>query len=206
MPEIQLNKDDFLHAVDPFLLFNQWFDAAQASEVNDPNAFSLATVDEFGMPNARMVLLKGHDLRGFVFYTNFESTKGLEILRSLKAAMCFHWKTQLRQVRIRGEVEIVSNEEADIYYYSRARESRIGAWASHQSRPLENREILEQNVFALTQNFADQELKRPPHWSGFRIIPCEIEFWQDGTFRLHDRLKFTRASPQHEWNSARLYP
>jgi pyridoxamine 5'-phosphate oxidase len=154
----------------------------------------------------RMVLLKGLDERGFVFYTNFEGAKGREILASMKAAMCFHWKSLRRQVRVRGPVEIVADAEADAYYQSRPRGSRIGAWASQQSRPLESRFALETAVAKATAKYAVGDIPRPPHWSGFRIIPSEIEFWKDGAFRLHDRVKFTRSNASEEWATARLYP
>ena len=167
---------------------------------------ALATADADGLPNVRMVLLKGFDTRGFVFYTNFESQKGREILGSMKAAMCFHWKTLRRQVRIRGPVEIVSDEEADEYYKTRARGSRIGAWASKQSRPLESRFALEKAVAEYTARYAIGEIPRPKHWSGFRIRPTSIEFWKDGAFRLHDRIEFRRADPDGGWDKVRMYP
>ena len=151
-----------------------------------------------------MVLLKGFDERGFVFYTNFESAKGIEILGSMKAAMCFHWKSLRRQVRVRGAVEIVSDEEADAYFASRPRGSRIGAWASKQSRPLESRFALEKAVAEYTARHAIGEIPRPAYWSGFRILPEQIEFWHDRPFRLHDRLKFTRIDGG--WATERLYP
>jgi pyridoxamine-phosphate oxidase len=196
--------NDFTESTEPFELFRQWLADASQSEPNDPNAFALSTVDSDGMPNVRMVLLKGYDTSGFVFYTNFESTKGREILGSMKAAMCFHWKSLRRQVRIRGTVETVSNEEADEYYASRPRGSRIGAWASKQSRPLENRFALEKAVAEYTAKYAIGDIPRPPYWSGFRIVPVSIEFWHDRPFRLHDRVIFTRA--EGGWNKTRLYP
>jgi pyridoxamine 5'-phosphate oxidase len=156
------------------------------------------------MPNVRMVLLKGFDERGFVFYTNFESAKGREILASMKAAMCFHWKSLRRQVRIRGPVEIVSDAEADDYYATRPRGSRIGAWASKQSRPLESRFALEKAVAEYTAKYAIGNIPRPKHWSGFRIVPSSIEFWHDRPFRLHDRVMFTRDG--EGWAKSRLYP
>jgi pyridoxamine 5'-phosphate oxidase len=157
-----------------------------------------------GMPNVRMVLLKGFDERGFVFYTNFESQKGHEILGSMKAAMCFHWKSLRRQVRVRGPVEQVSDAEADEYYASRPRGSRIGAWASKQSRPLEGRYALEKAVAEYTAKHAVGDIPRPEHWSGFRILPQSIEFWHDRPFRLHDRVVFTRT--RDDWDKTRLYP
>ena len=197
---------DFTQEKDPFGLFELWLEDATASEINDPNGVALATVDPSGLPNVRMVLLKGLDERGFVFYTNFEGAKGREILASMKAAMCFHWKSLRRQVRVRGPVEIVADAEADAYYQSRPRGSRIGAWASAQSRPLESRAVLEKSVADLTAEYADGYIPRPAHWSGFRIIPTEIEFWKDGEFRLHDRVKFTRENASMSWNTTRLYP
>ena len=197
---------DFTQEKDPFSLFSAWLEEATASEINDPNGVALASVDHDGLPNVRMVLLKGLDERGFVFYTNFESAKGREILGSMKAAMVFHWKSLRRQVRVRGPVEVVSDAEADAYYQTRPRGSRIGAWASAQSRPLESRFALETAVAKVTAKHAVGEIPRPDHWSGFRIIPTEIEFWKDGAFRLHDRVKFTRDNSHDEWETARLYP
>ena len=189
---------------DPFNLFGEWLKEAEASEPNDPNAMALATVDEEGLPNVRMVLLKGYDERGFVFYTNFQSQKGQEILGTMKAALVFHWKSLRRQVRVRGIVEEVSKAEADDYFASRPRDSRIGAWASQQSRPLESRFALEKAVASYAAKFAIGAVPRPPHWSGFRIAPLQIEFWRDGAFRLHDRLRFDRSAAG--WTRERLYP
>ncbi|CAN0653576.1 Pyridoxine/pyridoxamine 5'-phosphate oxidase [Nitratireductor aquimarinus] len=200
-----LKSGDFTERSEPFRLFAEWLEDATKSEPNDPNALALATVDPDGMPNVRMVLLKGFDERGFVFYTNFESAKGGEILSAEKAAMCFHWKSLRRQVRIRGPVEQVSDAEADEYYASRPRGSRIGAWASKQSRPLESRFALEKAVAEYTAKFAVGEIPRPAHWSGFRIVPSQIEFWHDRPFRLHDRVVFTRDD-QGDWQTKRLYP
>ena len=199
-----LTTGDFTEAAEPYRLFAQWLEDATASEPNDPNALALATVDTDGLPDVRMVLLKGFDERGFVFYTNFESAKGREILSSMKAAMCFHWKTLRRQVRIRGPVEQVSDAEADEYYASRPRGSRIGAWASKQSRPLESRFALEKAVAEFTARHAIGDIPRPPHWSGFRIVPQSIEFWHDRPFRLHDRMVFNRTGD--DWDKTRLYP
>lgn len=206
MPEEVLTTRDIADAKDPFLTFEEWLKEAEAGEINDPNAGALASVDADGLPNVRMVLLKGLDERGFVFYTNFESQKGEEILQQKKAAMCFHWKSLRRQVRIRGAIEIVSDAEADEYYQSRARGSRIGAWASKQSRPLESRFALEKEVAKYTAKFAIGEVPRPPHWSGIRIMPTYIEFWKDGAFRLHDRIIFRRESTQENWSKTRFYP
>ena len=204
MNEIGLTTGDFTTADEPFTLFGDWLEEATKSEINDPNAMSLATVDPDGLPDVRMVLLKDFDGRGFVFYTNFESRKGGEILATRKAALGFHWKSLRRQVRVRGEVEIVSNEEADAYFQSRARGSRIGAWASKQSRPLESRFALEKAVAEYTARFNIGEIPRPDYWSGFRVVPRSIEFWKDGAFRLHDRVEFRREGDG--WTRTRLYP
>ena len=205
MAETQLTSGDFTQAEEPFRLFGNWLEDATKSELNDPNGVALATVDQDGMPDVRMVLLKGFDEGGFVFYTNFESAKGREILGSMKAAMCFHWKSLRRQVRIRGHVEVVSDAEADAYFASRPRGSRIGAWASKQSRPLESRFALEKAVAEYTARYAVGEIPRPKHWSGFRIVPVSIEFWHDRPFRLHDRMTFTRRA-DGGWDKERLYP
>ncbi|KQT88064.1 pyridoxamine 5'-phosphate oxidase [Aurantimonas sp. Leaf443] len=191
---------------DPFALFATWLGEAEKTEPNDPGAVALATVDEAGLPDVRMVLLKGVDPRGFVFYTNFESAKGAQILSSRKAAMCFHWKSLRRQVRLRGPVEVVSKEEADAYFVSRPRGSRLGAWASHQSRPLDARATLEARVAEFEAKFPDEAIPRPAHWSGFRIVPSSIEFWHDGQYRLHDRIVFERRHRDGDWTVTRLYP
>ena len=195
---------DFDEVAEPFRLFAEWLGEAEASEPNDPNAMALATVDGDGMPNVRMVLLKGLDGGGFVFFTNYESAKGRELLASRKAALCFHWKSLRRQIRVRGPVEEVSKAEADAYFATRARGSRIGAWASQQSRPLESRFALEKAVASYAAKFAIGEIPRPDYWSGFRLIPVEIEFWRDREFRLHDRVQFRRAGDG--WAKTRLYP
>jgi pyridoxamine 5'-phosphate oxidase len=200
-----LTSGDFTEADDPLRLFTAWLSDATASEPNDPNAMALATVDADGMPNVRMVLLKGLDT-GFVFYTNFESAKGRELLASGKAALCFHWKSLRRQVRVRGPVAVVDDAEADAYYASRPRGSRIGAWASKQSRPLEGRFALEAEVARTTARFGIGEIPRPAHWSGFRLMPLSIEFWHDRPFRLHDRAQFTRSAAGEPWTKLRLYP
>ncbi|MBX9467495.1 MAG: pyridoxamine 5'-phosphate oxidase [Rhizobium sp.] len=204
MSDIGLTTGDFTEESEPFALFATWLKDAEDSEINDPNAVALATVDADGLPNVRMVLLKGFDVRGFVFYTNFESQKGQEILGQKKAAMCFHWKSLRRQIRLRGEVEVVSDAEADEYYQSRPLGSRIGAWASKQSRPLEGRFALEKAVAEYTAKYALGNVPRPPHWSGFRIIPSSIEFWHDRKFRLHDRIEFRRDG--EGWSKVRMYP
>jgi len=196
----------FAERTDPFGLFGDWMKDAEKSEPNDPNAMALATVDEEGLPNVRMVLLKGFDDRGFVFYTNFESQKGQEILGTMKAALVFHWKSLRRQVRVRGLVDEVSSQEADAYFASRPRDSRIGAWASQQSRPLESRFALETAVAMTAARYAIGEVPRPSHWSGFRIKPLSIEFWHDRPFRLHDRVAFRRANETASWTKTRLYP
>jgi pyridoxamine 5'-phosphate oxidase len=195
---------DFTESPDPIALFGEWLQEAAASEPNDPNAMALASVDESGLPDVRMVLLKGFDARGFVFYTNYESAKGREILSHPKAAAVFHWKSLRRQVRLRGAVSQVTGAEADEYFATRSRGSRIGAWASQQSRPLESRFALEKAVAKYTAKFAIGEIPRPAYWSGFRIDPVEMEFWSDGAFRLHDRIRFTREG--EGWTKARLYP
>ena len=199
-------SDDFPELPNPFVLFAEWLGAAEQSEPNDPNAMALATVDGDGLPNVRMVLLKGFDEHGFVFYTNYESAKGRELLANPKAALCFHWKSLGRQVRVRGGVAPVEPAEADAYFASRARGSRIGAWASKQSRPLESRFALEKAAAAFTAKFAIGEIPRPDYWSGFRLAPSEIEFWSAGTFRLHDRIQFRRAAAGDGWEKTRLYP
>ena len=196
----------FTERDDPFNLFAEWLKEAEAKEINDPNAMSLATVDEEGLPNVRMVLLKGFDDRGFVFYTNFESQKGQEVQSAMKAAVNFHWKSLRRQVRVRGVVEKVTDAEADEYFKSRPRDSRIGAWASAQSRPLEGPVALPAAVATYAAKFAIGDVPRPPHWSGFRILPLSIEFWHDRPFRLHDRVVFRRANQSSPWTKAKLYP
>jgi pyridoxamine 5'-phosphate oxidase len=201
------DQDDFTQIDEPFALFGQWLAEATASEPNDPNGMALATVDAEGLPNVRMVLLKDVDPRGFVFYTNLESQKGTELLGQGKAALLFHWKSLRRQVRVRGPIERVTEAEADAYFASRARLSRIGAWASQQSRPLESRFALEKAVAAYTARYAIGEVPRPPYWSGFRVLPVSIEFWKDGAFRLHDRIRFRRETPAGPWTAKdRLYP
>ncbi len=201
-----LTDSDFTAAQAPFDLFRQWFADATASEPNDPNAMALATVDPAGMPDVRMVLMKGYDEQGFVFYTNTGSAKGTQLLASRKAAIVFHWKSLHRQVRVRGPIEQVSDAEADAYFQSRPRDSRIGAWASQQSRPLESRFALEKAVAVNAAKYAVGTVPRPPHWTGFRIMPVAIEFWHDRPFRLHDRITFSRAEPNGDWTRHRLYP
>jgi pyridoxamine 5'-phosphate oxidase len=201
-----LTTGDFTEVGEPFVLFEQWFAEAREKEVNDPDAMTLATVDADGLPDARMVLLKALEPRGFTFYTNSESAKGLELGSNMKAALVFHWKSLRRQVRVRGPVEMVSAAEADAYFASRPRDSRIGAWASKQSRPLESRFALEKAVAREAARFGLGEVPRPPHWNGYRVLPVQIEFWQDRPFRLHDRVTFRREAPEGAWLKDRLYP
>jgi pyridoxamine 5'-phosphate oxidase len=202
---------DFGAADEPFALFAQWFEEAKAHEANDPNAMAVASVNAAGMPNVRMTLLKGVDAegapgRGFVFYTNLESAKGTELLATGVAALCFHWKSLRRQVRVRGGVALVSDAEADTYFASRPRGSRIGAWASQQSRPLESRFALEKAVAMVAARYPLGEIPRPPFWSGFRVSPLDMEFWHDRPFRLHERVLFRRADASAPWHKERLYP
>jgi len=189
---------------DPLEVFERWFGEAKESEPNDPNAMAVASVGADGMPSLRMVLLKGYDDRGFVFYTNFESRKGRQILGQPKVALLFHWKSLRRQVRIEGEVTPVGDEEADAYFDSRPRSSQIGAWASEQSRPLESRFELEKRAARFAAKYSLGKVPRPPHWSGLRIAPKMIEFWQEGAFRLHDRLVYHRDGDG--WRTERLFP
>jgi pyridoxamine 5'-phosphate oxidase len=189
---------------EPYHLFDAWLKEAEAKEPNDANAMALATVGADGMPSVRMVLLKGVDERGFVFYTNYESRKGEQLLAQHKAALCFHWKSLRRSVRVEGDIEEVSPEEADAYFATRPRSSQIGAWASDQSRPLESRFALETRIAKFTARFGVGAVPRPPHWSGFRVKPRRIEFWEDRPFRLHDRLVYT--SEGDGWTTVKLYP
>ena len=205
-PPSELMSGDFSGAEEPFRLFAAWMKDAEAKEPNDPNAMALASVDATGLPDVRMVLLKGFDEAGFVFYTNLESKKGAELLAHPRAALLFHWKSLRRQVRVRGLVEVVSDAEADAYFASRPKASRIGAWASKQSRPLESRFALEKAVAEYGLRYGLGEVPRPPHWSGFRVVPSAIEFWHDRPFRLHDRIEFTRTTPGGVWEKTRLYP
>jgi pyridoxamine 5'-phosphate oxidase len=202
---------DFAEAAEPFALFDEWMADATRHEPNDPNAVALATVDAAGHPNLRMVLLKAVDpaeypARGFVFFTNYESTKGVELLGHPYAALDFHWKSLHRQVRVRGPVTQVSTAEADAYFATRPRSAQIGAWASQQSRPLESRFALEKAVASETAKHLVGNVPRPPHWSGFRITPLEIEFWHSRLSRLHERVMFKRAEAGGDWTKTRLYP
>jgi pyridoxamine 5'-phosphate oxidase len=197
---------DFTEATDPFTLFSAWMAEAEALEPADPEAMALATVDAQGLPNVRIILLKGADSQGFVFYTNCESAKGHELAANPKAALLFYWKSLGRQIRMRGPVEPATSAEADAYFATRHRESRIGACASLQSRHLASRAALEAEVERLTKVFGDGAVPRPAYWCGYRLIPLEIEFWRSGAFRLHDRILFRRATPQEPWTKTRLYP
>jgi pyridoxamine 5'-phosphate oxidase len=201
-----LTSGDFTEADEPFRLFQTWFDEAVKSEPRDPNAMSLATVDGDGMPDVRMVLLKGIDERGFVFYTNTESQKGQELAANPKAGLLFYWKSLNRQVRVRGPVERVTPEEADVYFATRPKGAQIGAWASQQSRPLESRLAFEKAVALYGAKYALGTVPRPPHWSGYRIVPLKIEFWHDRPFRLHDRVEFRRDALGGAWTKVRMYP
>lgn len=202
----QLMQSDFTDADEPFALFEAWFAEAQAKEINDPNAMALATADSAGLPNVRMVLLKGVDHGGFVFYTNEESAKGQELVANMQAAVVMHWKSLRRQVRLRGPVERVTDAEADAYFQSRALQSRLGAWASKQSRPLESRFALEKAVAGVAAQHPLGHVPRPPYWNGYRLKPIYFEFWKDGAFRLHDRIAFRRPAPEGAWSKERLYP
>ena len=201
-----LTSGDFAAAAEPLRLFAAWLKDATTSEPRDPTAMTLATVDADGLPNARMVLLKGADERGFVFYTNIESQKGRELNVHPAAALVFHWKSTIRQVRVRGPVERVSDAEADTYFASRPKQAQIGAWASKQSSPLESRIAFEKAVALYAAKYAIGQVPRPPYWSGYRIMPLAIEFWQERPFRLHDRIEFQRAAPGAPWSKTRLYP
>lgn len=191
-------------AADPHLLFEEWFALARGSEIHDPNAVALATADAAGRPSVRMVLLKGHDEHGFVFYTNQDSRKGGELEANRQAALLFHWKSLRRQVRIEGPVQPVSAAEADAYFASRSRDSQLGAWASDQSRPLLAREVFEQRFEEARCRFEGSEVPRPPRWSGFRVVPERIEFWSDREHRLHERRLFTFN--RGAWSESLLYP
>jgi pyridoxamine 5'-phosphate oxidase len=200
-----LTFGDLLETDDPFGLFGRWMQEAFKSEPRDAEAAALATVDSTGLPDVRMVLVKKFDERGFVFFTNSESTKGSELAGNPKAALVLYWKSLNRQVRVRGTVERVSEQESDDYFASRPRGAQVGAWASRQSRPLESRTALEAAVARYENKYAEK-VPRPPHWVGYRVVPLAIEFWADRPFRLHDRIVFTRAAAGKSWARARLYP
>lgn len=189
---------------DPHALFAAWLEDARTSEPNDPNAMAVATVGADGMPSVRMVLLKGHDARGFVFYTNQQSRKAGELTANPKAALLFHWKNRRRQVRIEGPVSLVADAEADAYFASRGRDSQLGAWASDQSRPLADRATFEARFEAEQARFEGRDVPRPPHWGGYRVAPARIEFWSDRAHRLHERRVFTRTADG--WSEGLLYP
>jgi pyridoxamine 5'-phosphate oxidase len=198
--------EDIAPTDEPIALFRRWFAEAKAREINDPDAMSLATVDARGLPDVRMVLLKGVDEGGFIFYTNLESAKSEELAGNAQAALCFHWKSLGRQVRVRGTVIPVGSEEADAYFATRPKDSQIGAWASRQSRPLEGRFALQKEVARFTAKYALSSVPRPPHWSGFRVQPLSIEFWRARPFRLHERLRYRRESLDSPWVTERLFP
>ncbi len=201
----RLRSSDLAQASDPVRLFAEWLSEATEREPSDPNAMALATVDERGMPDARMVLLRGYENGGFVFYTNLMSRKGRQLAAAPRAALLFHWKSLARQVRVRGQAEPVSDEEANAYFAGRPRLARLGAWASRQSEPLESRFALEKAVARYAAKYPAGAVPRPPHWSGLRIVPAEIEFWREGAFRLHDRVRFSRDAAGG-WAKTRLFP
>ena len=201
-----LGLADFTEAAEPFALFELWLNEAAASEINDPEAMALATVDSDGLPDARMVLCKGADARGLVFYSNIESAKGRELQGQPRAAALFHWKSLRRQARFRGAVAQLTDAESDAYFTTRPRGSQIGAWASRQSRPLASRAELDAAVEAFVERFGDRAVPRPDHWRGYRLTPVEIEFWRDRPSRLHERLQFKRQTPGAPWEKQLLYP
>lgn len=202
----QLTSGDFTEAGEPFALFEAWLAEAIASEPNDPDAMALATADADGLPDLRMVLMKGFDARGFVFYSHIASAKGRELAANPKAALLFHWKSLRRQVRVRGPVTPVTDAEADAYFATRPRQAQIGAWASRQSRPLESRLAFEQAIAKEAEKYAAGAVPRPPGWSGWRITPLQFEFWHDRPYRLHDRIEFRRSALDVPWTKTRLYP
>jgi pyridoxamine 5'-phosphate oxidase len=197
---------EFTQSTDPFSLFEEWFAEAKASEINDPHALAFATVGAGGLPDVRILLMNGYDRRGFVVYTHMTGNKGRQLAANMQAGLVFHWKSLKRQVRARGPVEIVTDAEADTYFASRPRDSRIGAWASKQSQPLDSRATFEARIEAVKAQYEGQDVPRPPHWTGYRIKPLEIEFWHDRPFRLHDRIVFRRETPDGVFSKIRLYP
>ena len=201
-----LTTGDFTQAEEPLALFAEWFAEAVKAEPNDPNAMSLATVDESGLPDVRMVLMKGYDADGFVFYSHIASQKGRELAANPKAALLFHWKSLRRQVRIRGLVSAVIDAEADAYFATRPKQAQIGAWASKQSQPLESRFAFEQAIALVAAKYVIGAVPRPQGWSGWRVAPLQFEFWHDRAFRLHDRIEFRRAGADQPWSKTRLYP
>ena len=200
------SDDSAIPASDPFMLFEVWYAEAKEAEPNDPNAMALATASEDGFPSVRMILLKGHGTDGFVFYTNAESRKGEQIRANMRAALLFHWKSLRRQIRIEGPLEEVSEAEADTYFHSRPRVSQIGSAASDQSRPLPDRQVYLDRVHALEERYPEGDIPRPAHWTGFRLSPRRIEFWQDRQYRLHDRRLFSREDETEAWSNTLLYP
>ena len=195
---------EWIKAADPIKLFEDWLSHAGKTELNDANAMSLSTIDAAGCPDVRIVLLKGLDQRGFVFFTNSQSAKGAQLLATHKAALCFHWKSLKRQIRVRGDIAQIADHESDDYFAQRARGSQIGAWASAQSQPVKDRAAMLAMTTDYEARFKDKAVPRPPHWYGWRLHPSQIEFWQDGAYRLHDRILFTKAADN--WTKQRLFP
>ena len=201
-----IENKDILPPPDPFLLFKDWFHLASENEPSDPNAMSLATIGKDDMPSVRIVLMKEYDANGFVFYTNRESRKGKQLLKHPKAALCFHWKSLRRQIRIEGLITLTRDAASDAYHATRVRGSQIGAWASSQSRPLKDRADLEKLAESIEKKYQGQPVPRPPHWGGYVVSPLLIEFWQERPFRLHERILYQRASKDKAWTIERLYP